>query len=285
MSGRLFRPGGAHRTRHLGGDRYETSISIPADELGMTARECPGGECVPAYFKVKGGTGIVDPDYDRCFCPYCRHEGEPSDFFSREQVEYARSVVMREASAGVEEMLRRELGLDHRGRRQLAKGFINMSIEMKPGHNPPLRNPREEDLRRDITCPKCSLEHAVYGLATWCADCGGDIFLTHVKAEFEVVHKALEDVPGRRERLGRRVAARDVENALEDIVSIFEGVLKFLLRRTLEEKTGREHAEGAVRKARNGFQNPLRAEELLRELLGLELLAGIAQGTSAVSSW
>lgn len=284
MSGRLFRPGGPHQTRNLGGDKYEMKISVPADEAGMTARECPVANCVPAYFKVKGGTGIVEPDYNKCFCPYCRHEGEPDEFYSKEQIEYARSVVTREAVGGIEEMIRRELGLDHRGRRQLAKGFMNMSIEMKPGHKPPLRYPREEELRRDVACPRCSLEHAVYGLATWCPDCGKDIFLAHLSAEFDVVRKVLEDVPGRRERLGRRVAARDIENALEDVVSIFEGVLKFVVRRAVDQRSGREEAEEVVRKARNAFQNPLRAEGILKDVLGLELLTGLAL-QSAIAWW
>jgi len=41
----------------------------------------------------------------------------------------------------------------------------------------------------------------------------------------------LADIPRRRENLGRRIAAKDRKNCLEDTVSIFEAVLRALVRR------------------------------------------------------
>jgi hypothetical protein len=46
----------------------------------------------------------------------------------------------------------------------------------------------------------------------------------------------LGQVETRTKELGRRVGARDIENALEDTVSIFEAVLKFIARRHLSDK-------------------------------------------------
>jgi hypothetical protein len=101
-------------------------------------------------------------------------------------------------------------------------GFISVELNYKPGSKPPIRYPYEEELRRDVTCSRCALEHAVFGLATWCPNCGADILPTHAALELDVLRTALGGVDQRRERLGARVAARDVENALEDAVSIFE---------------------------------------------------------------
>lgn len=74
-------------------------------------------------------------------------------------------------------------------------------MSLKPGHKPTVRRPFEEEVRRDVACPHCGLDQSVYGLATWCTDCGDDIFLTHVAAELSVVYLMLGDIERRREYL------------------------------------------------------------------------------------
>lgn len=91
-----------------------------------------------------------------------------------------------------------------------------MEMSYKQGSSPHVHRPFEEELRRDLICPPCALVHAVFGLATWCPDCGQDIFMVHVGKEFEVIRAMLGDVDRRRRELGPRVAARDIENALEE---------------------------------------------------------------------
>lgn len=275
MGNDLLRPGGRYNVRRTGHDEYTMSIPMPADDLGMTARECPEPECAPGYFKIKLGTGVVEPGYERCYCPYCGREGEQGDFLTRQQHHYAESVVLSETRAGVERMMKDALGLDSRGRRRMGGGMFSIEMSMKSSPPRPVVMPYEEELRRDVTCPHCTLEHAVFGLAVWCADCGKDIFLAHVAAELDVVRKVLAEVPGRRERLGPRVAARDIENALEDTVSIFEAVMKFTYRRKLTEDVGREAADAKLSRLRNAFQNLNRTAEIVREDLGRDFFESI----------
>jgi hypothetical protein len=128
-------------------------------------------------------------------------------------------------------MMKEALGLDSQGRRQLVGGLLNVSIEMKSPSKPHVWRPWETILKRDAVCPRCQLDQSVYGLAVWCADCGVDIFSTHILGEINVVRAMLADVPRRRDLLGERAAAKDVENALEDLVSVFEAVLKIDLQR------------------------------------------------------
>ena len=141
------------------------SLPLPADEQGMTARKCPKPDCAPGYFKIRPRTGVADPGYDQCYCPYCRSEGEQGNFLTHAQRNYARSVVAREAQSGVQRMLKDAFGLDSRGRRSIDGSF--MSIEMSMKHSPPptVVMPFEEELRRNVTCPHCSLTHAVFGIA------------------------------------------------------------------------------------------------------------------------
>lgn len=285
MGNDLLRPGGRYNVRRTARDEYTMSIPMPADDLGMTARECPELGCAPGYFKIKLGTGVVEPGYERCYCPYCGREGEQGDFLTRQQQDYAESVVLSETRAGVERMMKDALGLDSRGRRRMGGGMFSIDMSMKSSPPRPVVMPYEEELRRDVTCPHCTLEHAVFGLAVWCADCGKDIFLAHVAAELDVLRKVLSEVPGRRERLGPRVAARDIENALEDTVSLFEAVMKFIYRRKLTETVGAGEADARLSRHRNAFQNPSRACEIARDELGVELFRPIGRdGQEAVDN-
>lgn len=82
-----------------------------------------------------------------------------------------------------------------------------------------------------ILCPHCTLDQTVFGLATWCADCGADIFLTHFDGELAVTRLMVDDIERRKESLGSRVAAKDLENCLEVVVSAFEAAVKAVTRR------------------------------------------------------
>ena len=134
----------------------------------------------------------------------------------------------------------------------------------------------EEEIQRAVICPHCGLDHAVFGIAVWCADCGRDIFLTHVQAEFAVISAMLSDVERRRADLGQRVAARDLENCLEDTVSIFEAVLKALTVRHLRSKTRTdENIQTYLKKVGTTFQNLDRTATLLSSEFAINMQDGL----------
>lgn len=269
----LFRPGGPHRVRRTGRDTYEMSIDLKPDKDGFLARGCVTDECSPGYFKVKLGTGIAE-HHTTAFCPYCRSSDQPGRFSTEEQVKYARSVAMREAHESVSGMLNEALGLGRRGRKKIGGDFLSIEISQKPGRPPRLHYPVEDEVRRDITCPSCGLVHAVFGLAYWCPDCGSDVFVVHVKEEFDVVRRMIEDTERRLEVLGPRVVAKDLENCLEDVVSIFEASMRAMTRRHLKA-SGLDGAsvESQMREVRNSYQNPQRASEVAQRKMGIDLFA------------
>jgi hypothetical protein len=272
MSDDLFEEGGEHNIRKTGKDEFQFSIEIPEDEHGMVARECVEGSCSPGYFKVKLGTGIVE-DHNEAFCPYCRSSADPSEFLTKAQREYAESVLLREAQKGIDKLVRKSLGLGPSGRKKIAGGLLSIELNYKPAKLNPVPRPYEEELRRDVVCPVCTLEHAVFGLASWCADCGKDIFLTHVDKEFEVIESILAAVKDRRKHLGARIAARDIENSLEDTVSIFEAVLKHMTRRALTEagKSQDEIHRISSTEIRNSYQSITRAQSTFEQYFGFPL--------------
>ena len=276
MKRRLFSPGGPLGIRDLGRDRYRMCITIPTDADGRMARECPNAACSPAYFKVKPGTGITDGQ-TRAYCPYCRHEAAPDEFATREQRRYAKDLAVREAHKGVNDVVKDALGLGPSGKRSFGGGLVTMSMTFKPGVLPSVRNPVEDEVRRDVVCPHCMLDHTVFGLATWCADCGQDIFLSHLRGELDVTRCMVGDIERRRETLGRRVAAKDLENCLEDAVSIFEAGMKALTRRHLcAVGAAPAEIESRLKKIGNAFQSVPRTQEVIADVLDISSLPNVA---------
>ena len=231
MSFEMFQEGGPLKAKRVGQDQYSLSVSIPKDEDGRSARDCPNQNCSPGYFKVTPGTGITSGQAV-AYCPYCREAAKPSDFHTKKQIRYAKDLVAREARIGIERAIRDAFGLGSGGKKRLVDGLISVDMEMKPSSPPPqVSKPYEDILRRDLVCPYCTLDHSVYGFGIWCPDCGKDIFTTHVREEIRVIEAIIGDVERRKKELGTRVAARDLENALEDLVSVFEATLKLEIRR------------------------------------------------------
>lgn len=278
MSNELFREGGPHKIRKTGPDEYMMNITLPSDSDGRLARECPVDTCSPGYFKVRSGTGITGGQ-EVAYCPYCRFEGEPSGFTTQEQLRYAQDLALAEAHEGIERMVKDAFGLGPSGKKKIGGGFLSIEMSYKPGSASHVRRPFEEEVRRDVICPHCGLDHSVYGLATWCADCGHDIFLTHVEAELNVVRAMLADVDRRRESLGIRVAAKDLENCLEDTVSIFEAVLRAEVRRHFVARgVTVEDIDQFFKKVGNAFQSVRRAEQIFHDELGIPLLQALSEG-------
>lgn len=271
MMSKLFNEGGPYNIRKAGQDEYTMSISLPTDEDGRRAHECPDESCSPGYFKVMPGTGITGGQ-ESIFCPYCRKEEAPDKFFTEEQIRFAKDIAIREAHDGMERILKEALGLGASGRKKIEGGLFSVEMSLTPSHRPMVRRPFEEEVRRDVICPHCGLNQSVYGLAIWCSDCGKDIFLTHVQAELFVVKSMLADVERRRETLGNRVAAKDLENCLEDTVSIFEAVLKAIVRRFMSNNgNSREDIDKFFKKIGNAFQNIKKSEDVFLTSLNLVL--------------
>lgn len=274
MEESIFKEGGPYHMKRMETNKFSIRISIPADADGLVGRDCPNDACCPGYFKVKLGTGITSGQL-KAYCPYCRYEEEPRRFFTKAQVEYAKQITLHEAVKGINESIQNALDLGPSGRKSYGGGMFSVDMSYKPGNLPPVMPPMEEILRRDIACPNCGLEHAVFGLATWCPDCGNDIFLIHVTKEFEAIQKMLGDVKRRRELLGARVAARDIENALEDVVSIFEAAMRAMTLRKMKEKgSPDDQIQEKLRKIGNKYQNIELAQQVCEGEFKIQLLNG-----------
>jgi hypothetical protein len=188
------------------------SVPIRADEDGYLGRECPNPEC-EEYFKITPGTGIKGPA--PCHCAYCGHTGESNSFWTREQIEYARSVAKQRIIEAVRQDLK-ALEFEHKPQGPFG---IGISMKLKPGAPVPIRWYREKNLETEIVCDQCGLRYAIYGVFAWCPDCGVHNSLQILKKNLDVSRKKLALA----ESVEPELVETLVSDALAGVVSAFDG--------------------------------------------------------------
>lgn len=246
--------------RNLGS---QFSISLPPDEEGFIGRECPVAEC-EGYFKVQPGTGLKGESLP-CHCPYCGHGADTDKFFTKAQVEYAKSVEMREVTGALLKDLK-SLEFNHRPR-----GAFGISFSMKvTGQPTAIRCYREPKLETEVVCVKCTLHYTIYGVFGFCPDCAVHNSLQILNKNLELVLKLLAVA----ETQEAQVAQHLVENALEDCVSAFDGFGRETCR-VFAAKSDKPEKAAEIR-----FQNIAAARDRVKEQFSVDFAA-----TAAHEDW
>jgi hypothetical protein len=244
--------------RHLDQLPSRFSISIPPDEDGLIGRECPVEEC-EGYFKIQPGTGLKG-EILPCHCPYCGHVDGHDKFFTRAQVEYAKSVVLNQVTGALLKDLK-ALEFNHRPRGGFGIG-ISMKVEGRPH---PIRHYREKRLETAVVCEGCTLRYMIYGVFGFCPDCGAHNSLQILKKNLELVEKTLAVA----KTLEPALAQHWICNGLEDCVSAFDG---------FGRETCRVFSAKAVDSGKANsisFQNIARARERVHEQFGVDFASGL----------
>jgi len=237
------------------GNTFEVPIS--PDEDGFIGRECPSADC-EGYFKIAIGTGLTGEDL-LCHCPYCGHTASHSQFVTKEQLEYAQSMVLRKVMDALHKDLKK-LEFDHRPRGPFG---IGLSLKVKAGRPVPIHYYREQKLETDVVCSNCGLRYSVYGVFAYCPDCGKHNSLQIVEKNLEVVVKMLDLATGMEKDLADQLVA----NALEDCVSALDGFGRE------QCWLHRECANDQAKAERISFQNIEGAQSMVRKVFSVDLMA------------
>lgn len=237
------------------------SNPIQADEGGFTGRECLQSNC-ESYFKIEFGTGLKGEGLPR-HCPYCGHTARQDHFWTKEQIEYAKSVAMKQITDSLQKDLKK-LEFDHKPK----GGFgIGIFMKFKPGAPVSIHHYREKQLETEVVCSNCTLRYAVYGVFAFCPDCGQHNSVQILDKNLKVVEKMIELAATSEQEL----AARLIENALEDCVSAFDGFGREMCRVHAKAPADPEKA-GKV-----SFQNLEGAKQTMANLFGFDLAAGVTE--------
>lgn len=234
-------------------------VTLPKDERGFLGRECPVEEC-EGYFTIKPGTGLSGSDLP-CCCPYCGHRGQPDTFYTKEQIAYAQSVVLKQVSQAFQQDLETfTKQLEYRAPSNNLLG-LNISTTYKSGPLPPIRHYREKTLETDVVCENCTLNYTIYGVFGFCPDCGMHNSRQILEKNLELVEKQVA-LAGTVEG---DLAAHLIGDALENAVSAFDG---------FGRETCRLHADTATTpaKATNvSFQNLTGARQKVQDLFNIDI--------------
>ena len=235
------------------------SKSIPPDENSFTGRECPQPDC-EGYFKIEFGTGLEGGGLP-CHCPYCGHAAGQDQFYTKAQLEYAKSVGLRKITAAIQKDLKK-LEFDHKPKGPFG---IGLSMKVTPGPQPPIRYYRETQLETEVLCTHCTLRYSVYGVFAFCPDCGQHNSIQILEKNLAMVGKMLKMVT----REDNNLAEKFIENALEDCVSSFDGFGRELCRVHANKARSPEKAE------KMNFQNLENARQGFLDLFGIDLSAAV----------
>lgn len=223
----------------------EFPVTISPDEDGYTGRECPTCE---KYFKIKFGTGL--PGVTDCHCPYCNHIETQNEFWTKQQIEYAKSVVLNKITGQLISKIKK---LE---RRPDPRAFISIGITVK-GNPTPIAYYSESELEERVTCSVCTLQFTIYGVFGFCPDCGAHDSLQIANANLDLVIKTLTLA----QVASPEVSAKLIENALEDAVACFDGF-------------GREHCTSQPFKI--SFQSINASQQKLLREIGLDISSGLS---------
>ena len=142
----------------------EFTVTLEPDDHGMIGRQCPNDNC-GLYFKLRLGTG---GDTESIRCPYCRVEEHVSSFSTTDQLEFARSVAIRDMLDPLLKGFKRNI---ERMNRDRSRGMIQLkfSVDYKPIS---ILRYVERQLETEVSCDNCFLEFSVFGVFASCPCCG-----------------------------------------------------------------------------------------------------------------
>jgi hypothetical protein len=226
---------------------------MPIDDSGFLGRECPTCQ---RYFKLMPGTGIQGSEL--CHCPYCGHEGGADQFFTKDQIEFAKSVALQYAHGEIWKMLKR-----HEGPLGRQDGFIKLSIKVTGDSPPPLFEYRERDLETELTCTGCTLRYTIYGVFAFCPDCGQHNSPQILNKNLETIERMLNLA----DQHERQLRLYIIEDALENAVSAFDGFGREFVRILSRTASGTSTTYS--------FQNIVAARDRLIREHGIDMAAGL----------
>lgn len=236
-------------------------FSFGPDEDGYLGRECPAEDCVNRYFKITPGTGIQGHEVVRC--PYCGHTSERNQFYTSDQVEHMRSVMLNAFSGALLKDLKAALP---RSTPRRSRGFgleITFRVEGRPH---PVHYYQERELETEVICEQCGLRYAVYGVFAYCPDCGTHNSLQMLNKNLDLALKKMALAA----TADPEVADTILADALGSAVAAFDAF-------------GREACRVAAQAAgtpgiadRISFQNLTGAQRNLQVAFAVDLASGIS---------
>jgi Zn finger protein HypA/HybF involved in hydrogenase expression len=250
-------------------------VPLTPDAEGMVGRECPNEQCKTKHFKICIANDGHEPDSTMdlrekdLMCPYCGTSLQMQDGATKAQLAWIESLVIQGAMTMINDTMEDAFsGCDY--------------MTYTRGDVPVVHPYEEEKLRRSITCEACQNRYAVYGITFYCPWCGGMAFHQHLAQDAKTIRVLAEEAGRIGAEHGQQASDRMVGDAYENVVSLFEGMLKILYRHAVQRRHTKADAEKLMAQIRVNFQRLSGADEFFDRDLAIKLFGTIAPKERAV---
>jgi hypothetical protein len=216
-----------------------------------------------------------------------RNADSPEAFLTNDQLEYAKSVAVKEA---LRPFLQRLKSLEVRSD---GRALFSLGIEVDI-KDVAVKQYFEKESRRNITCEKCGRNYSVYGISCYCPFCGPRSPIAVYRENTETIRNMLSlkqklsddhDLVERgkpRELEESGIFDTIVEDALDKTVTAFETYCKNkYAEKMVKLHPGSSH-QSWLERAGTRFQNLDKAEKLLKEDLGYCIYARLPESDKKI---
>lgn len=270
-----FRTGGS-------GNRMELSLSAPASPSGKSYQYSPNPDAPPRLFLIGDAKPLEArsaprrpmrrrPGPGQTVCPYSGMMADDDEFTHFDDLRVIKEHIHRLAAADVEDHLA-DMARDF-NRRQPRDSLINISMSVPRRARSRAHRPLSirQDLMRNVDCPLCGRDYAVYAIAIYCPDCGAPNLLRHFDRELGLIEAQIALVELNKGDREKELDYRLLGNAHEDVLTAFEAALKVAFRQ-LAAMRSEEGEEPPAPPTPNAFQNMTKGGKTYRRI-GIELYA------------
>jgi len=209
-------------------DGQSVSIKIEADEKGYIDKQCPSEDC-EFVFKVNEEDWSNILRDEAVWCPFCRNEDPADQWFTIEQIEYAKSEAIAVVQGKIHNALKS--GAQKFNRRQPKNSFISMSMKVQGGRKRTYTIPAKaaEAMQLEIQCEECNSRFAVVGSAYFCPACGHNSVLRTFSDSLRKIKAKQDSVSIIKKALTAASGADDAELTCRSVIEtcISDGVVAF----------------------------------------------------------
>ena len=246
---------------NLDGQKLTVKVECHADADGYLDKECPNPAC-QFVFKVHEEDWCNIVRDEEVFCTSCGHAAPADDWFTTEQVEWAKQAAFNQVSKQFGQAMRSDA--ESFNRRQSRNSFISIKMTVKDRPEPvQLPLAATEPMQLKITCSNCECRYSVIGSAYFCPSCGHNEAEQMFNQSLDKIRGALNLAPQIRSLTPDRDIAENtvrqlVENGLQSAVTAFQRFAEALFA---------EHPS-PPKARRNAFQNLDEGSRLWAEAFG-----------------
>lgn len=243
----------------------QIQIPVDTDEEGYYDRECPSDECM-FQFKVKDEDWTEKFKDESVFCPLCGHNAPADQFWTTEQVEFAKEQALRHIKSKLNKALAD--GAREFNRRQPKSGFLTMKMHFKGSvtHSYILPIPAKKELEQKLTCSKCGSRYSVLGSAFFCPCCGYNSVIETFDNSIRKIESKIKNIDIIRQAV-TEISPDEAEITVRSLIEtgLSDGVVAF---QRFCELTYKNNVEPDKKIKFNAFQNLEIGADYWNELIG-----------------